>query len=525
MAQAATKELALEAIAPSPTNPRRTMDEAALAELAESVREHGVLQPVLARPTEDGGYELVFGHRRLEAARRAGLKTIPAMVREMGDREVLEAQLLENRDREDVSPVEEADGLLRLREEFGLEVEEIATRLGRSHKHIYQRLQLCGLPSVAREALAEGRLLLGVALLIARVPDATLRDAAAEDLVVDAGDEPISIAHARYQIEARFARRLDKAPFNVADAALCKKAGACTKCPKRTGNQRELFDDISSDDVCTDPPCFAKKVDLEWDRRVKEAKKAGRRVLQGEEVKEAFPVGGILPTYHFCDLDAPWYEGAEPGMNLRGQLGDRADELAILVRDGEGRIRTLARRDEVQDLLGKAREAKLSPKDRAELEADRRKGEEEQARRELKAKVREEAEHRILEAMETRPESARLWWALALAIAGEWSGDEALLEALHRRELAADSESWGDASPKKLRDLLAKLPGATLRGVVCEVLLGHIESELEFEAIASIYDVNLARLEEELAPKPKPTPKQKRAAKAKSHASASVVED
>jgi ParB family chromosome partitioning protein len=159
----------VELIAANPKQPRRIFDDAALAALAGSLRERGVLQPVLVRPVAGGTYELVAGERRWRAARIAGLDTIPALVRERDDAEALEAALIENMAREDLNPVEEARACAALVEELGLTRETVGLRVGRSRVAVSNLLRLLDLPDevlahIERGDLSEGH---GRALLLA----------------------------------------------------------------------------------------------------------------------------------------------------------------------------------------------------------------------------------------------------------------------------------------------------------------------------------------------------------------------
>jgi len=163
------RQIPVDLIAPNPHQPRRRFDEDSLVALADSVRERGVLQPVLVRPVADGSYELVAGERRWRAARLAGLREIPALVRERDDAEALELALVENMAREDLNPVEEARACAALVEELGLTREEVGRRVGRSRVAVSNLLRLLDLPDetldlIERGALSEGH---GRALLLA----------------------------------------------------------------------------------------------------------------------------------------------------------------------------------------------------------------------------------------------------------------------------------------------------------------------------------------------------------------------
>ena len=156
--RAELRDVAVELIAPNPSQPRRRFDEDALEALADSLRERGVLQPVLVRPRPGGRYELVAGERRWRAAQRARLETIPALVQDRDDAGSLEAALVENMAREDLNPVEEARAVAALVEELGLTREEVGRRVGRSRVAISNLLRLLDLPDDVLELLEEGRL-------------------------------------------------------------------------------------------------------------------------------------------------------------------------------------------------------------------------------------------------------------------------------------------------------------------------------------------------------------------------------
>lgn len=152
------RSLPVEMIVPNPRQPRRDFDGAALESLAGSLRERGVLQPVLVRPVAGGTYELVAGERRWRAARIAGLETIPALVRERDDADALEAALIENMAREDLNPVEEARACAALVEELGLTRETVGLRVGRSRVAVSNLLRLLDLPDEALALLERGEL-------------------------------------------------------------------------------------------------------------------------------------------------------------------------------------------------------------------------------------------------------------------------------------------------------------------------------------------------------------------------------
>ena len=174
------QKVKLSAIAPNPQQPRRHFAEQQMEELVASVKMQGVLQPILVRPltrSADGSqdtFEIVAGERRWRAAQQAGLSTVPIIVKEMNDQEVLIVALMENLQREDLTPMEEALGLQQLKDEFGLSQEDLAHRLGKSRSAIANTLRLLSLPEAARADLMEGRISAGHArsLLVVAEPEA-----------------------------------------------------------------------------------------------------------------------------------------------------------------------------------------------------------------------------------------------------------------------------------------------------------------------------------------------------------------
>jgi ParB family transcriptional regulator, chromosome partitioning protein len=160
---AGVREVPIELIHANPDQPRRHFAEEELAELAESIREKGVLQPVLLRPSSkrDGEYEIVAGERRWRASQRAGLKVMPALVRALDDAEAFEIAIIENVQREDLNPIEEARAYASLMSVMKITQEEAARRVGKSRSHVANTVRLAQLPEAVQEHLVEGRLSAG----------------------------------------------------------------------------------------------------------------------------------------------------------------------------------------------------------------------------------------------------------------------------------------------------------------------------------------------------------------------------
>jgi ParB family chromosome partitioning protein len=171
--------IAIDKIRPNPRQPRTEFDEAALNELVGSIKVQGIIQPLLVRPMDDGDFELVAGERRLRAAERAGLTHVPVFVRAISDGESLELALVENIQRDDLSPLEEATAYQRLIDEFHHTQEEVAARVGKSRPAVANALRLLKLPETIKRDLSRGRLTAGHARVLLSIddPDAQLRAA------------------------------------------------------------------------------------------------------------------------------------------------------------------------------------------------------------------------------------------------------------------------------------------------------------------------------------------------------------
>ena len=173
-------QVPIDAVRPNPHQPRNAFDEGELAELASSIATHGVLQPIVVRGTADGGYELVAGERRLRAARMAGMTQIPAVIRDSTTNELLELALVENVQRADLNPIEEASAYRELIDVFGLTHEIVAQRVGKSRVAISNALRLLDLAPETRAAIIDGRISEGhgralAALTIAELQRAVLQ--------------------------------------------------------------------------------------------------------------------------------------------------------------------------------------------------------------------------------------------------------------------------------------------------------------------------------------------------------------
>lgn len=288
-----TRTLSLEDIEVTDRNPRKSFDEDALKSLARSIREKGLLQPILVRPVgENGGeeaFELVSGERRLRAHRRIGAETIRAEIRELTAQEAAELRLVENIEREDLHAMEEAAAYRELLEGEEWHVEDIADQVGRSESYVYSRLKLLDLVDEAREAfLEEGPISFGHARLIARLDEEEQKKATRAVTHHVFGfrggqhrDGPLSVQGLREWVEDHLHLNLEHAPFSMDDDELYPEMGACSDCPFRSGSQPALFADVDEPNICTKPTCYETKVERTIRRKIDQLREEGVEPLVG----------------------------------------------------------------------------------------------------------------------------------------------------------------------------------------------------------------------------------------------------
>lgn len=173
-------ELRLSQIVPNRDQPRKVFDDTALRELADSIAKHGLIQPILVRPMDDGSYQIVAGERRWRASRLAGLEKVPVVIKEMSEGEAAELALIENLQREDLNPVEEAEGYKTLMDTYSMTQEQVAQRVGKSRPAVANALRLLGLTEAEKEALAKGEITSGHARALLSFPDSEFRRQAFE---------------------------------------------------------------------------------------------------------------------------------------------------------------------------------------------------------------------------------------------------------------------------------------------------------------------------------------------------------
>ena len=413
----------LRQLVASLTNPRTTFNPAKLQELADSIKASGVHQPILVRPLPGARvgdtdrhvqYEIVAGERRFRACQLAGLSTIPAMVRPMADGDVLEVQIIENLQRDDLSELEEAEGYDRLMQHSDLTADQVGAKICKSRSYVYGRLKLLDLALECKAALRDGTIDASRALLIARIPDTKLQIKALEyatgryDYGGPQAEQP-SVRMMHVWLQQNVMLPLERAPFQITEARLVEAAGSCKDCPKRTGANPDIFSDVLSADICTDPPCYNHKAEAHQLRNMAQAEARGMRLISGSEAKT------------ICYEKSSALKGYSPLSQVRTDAGgERLDNLlgkdfagAVLIEnpwthelieavptaEAEGVLLARGLVTAVVEPKGKA--------DRAELEIEQLK---KSVERQIENRFREDAYNTIAESVRKTPvgASARL---------------------------------------------------------------------------------------------------------------------
>lgn len=483
--------LALDVVDESPTNPRKRFDQAKLEELAADIAANGLIQPVVVRPRGDGRFELVVGARRTRASKMAGRGTILAIVRDLDDRTTLEVQLSENAQRQDVHPLEEADGYAQLIEVHHATAEEVAAKVGKPVGYVRHRLQYRALSPAAREAFFAGKLTPHTALLVARIPVAALQEQATKEITaVQWNGGSMSPREAGEHVRHRFMLRLADAPFDRGDAQLVPAAGACTTCPKRTGNQAELFADVDSPDTCTDPGCFAAKKEAHWQQVTEKAKAKGQAVLSEKAAEKVFPYSdSVAHGSDYVDVtDKPWDVG-DGKKSYEGLLGKDHLPPVTVARDKSGKVHDLVKKE---DLARALKAAGLSSKAAAPPPSTNHEAQE----REKKLRNRltiDRAIAAIVPAAEARKPDLAQWVLVAEALL---SSSYDAVRAVEKRRGIFNERNGGGAALKKA---LASMKEPQVRGLVVELIATkasvYAHFGEDFKSACTLLGVDLKKLE------------------------------
>jgi len=367
----------VDQIDPSPFQARKRFEAESLAELGESIRKRGVLQPLIVRVADPdtGRLELVAGERRWRGAQAVGLHVVPVIVRELSDTDAEEIMLIENLQRVDLSASEEANGydrMLKLRSEDGqplYTVETLALKLDKDLSHVNARLKLLLCPKDLITAVDEGVVSVTTAMLVGRIPEAKARAECARDVLTPAHQEvPLNYKQTQELIRFKYVVRLDKKDFPLDDAMLVPEkkdeqgqrcqGGACTTCPFRSGNLEgvEVQGTASAPgkagggtrgsdpNMCTMPRCHKLKLDAAWRHQKEMAQICDRKVLDGDAAEKAFAghngdlvfdgdyVDPAAPVnLYFCGVQVTktWKEALK-GSDLQTVLARHPETLKVL---------------------------------------------------------------------------------------------------------------------------------------------------------------------------------------------------
>lgn len=363
MEKSELKLVHLEDIQESTTNPRKHVDKAKLAELTESIRERGVITPVILRNV-NSHLELVDGSRRLHAARNAGLTALPAIIRELSDEAALEIQVVSNLLREDVHPLDESRGYAELLKWY--DVKTIAAKVSKSVSYIEKRLKLKDLVPTATKFFYDDVLTVSHAIELARLQPKDQEKALKACVHTSylsgyadkssEGKEAISLDRLQSWIRDNVLLDLGAVAFPKDDHTLVKNVGPCTTCPKRTGFNTELFEEIAEADRCTDGECFGKKMAA--------FVKKQRQTMLEKTGKEPIPVS----TASYC--------GKKGILATSGYTPAKAsdkDAVPAIIADGKGRGKTLMIKVNKQEEKSAARFAKpLTAAQKVKLEKEQR---------------------------------------------------------------------------------------------------------------------------------------------------------
>lgn len=340
-------------------NYRHTYTNDDIADIGTSIRARGVIHAIVVRPAAEGAghkWRLIAGERRIRGSIFAERTTIPAVVKHgLSDAEARAIGLVENLQRRTVDPIEEADAFRELHEVNKWPVDKIATETGQSKTYVYARIRLCALVPAGRKAYHAGKIDLSVAMLASRIPSPDIQKQYVEQ--VTSYGYPIAHDMARRILDEHFMRRLDMAPFDVKDDKLVAGTGTCAACPKRTGNQAELFADVKSGDVCTDTKCYAAKAEATWRARASVAERTGIKILDDKKAAELFPHSGALShASPYVEAGAKCY--ADKKQRTFEKIAVSVDPSGaaplVIARDPLGGIHTLIAKKDLAPFLAAA---------------------------------------------------------------------------------------------------------------------------------------------------------------------------
>ena len=347
------RQLDMSKIRERKTNPRHFFNVATMQELAESIKSTGVHQPITVRPVQNDmidaeptHFEIVCGARRFRASEMAGKEKIPAIIRRLNDEEAALVCSIENLQRVDLHPMEEAEGFRQILAD-GTKVDDLAQQLGKSKAYIYASIKLCSLCGEVKKLFIEGKIAASHAVLIARIPLRITQIEVANETIK--WNWPVS--NLERMIAGRYQCKLDDAKWNLKDEKLHPSAGSCVKCPNRTGNQQHNYPGISAN-VCTDTSCFSIKRAKFAESIIQKAQISGK-VISGTEAEKILPNKyAELNSKTLVDIDRQNIPVGEKFLSIRQILDKSIPRTTLLVSPHEdAKLIYLCERSELGPLL------------------------------------------------------------------------------------------------------------------------------------------------------------------------------
>lgn len=493
----------------SPTNPRRRrgLDLDSLRTLADSITAHGLGNPILVRPLpytrleETSGmdprpaYEVIAGERRWRAAQMAELPTMPMVVRHMDDQAVLEMQLVENIEREDLDPMEEAEGFALLREKLGYTVEQIADKMGkgRGPSYVRKRMKLLDLTPESREAMYDGTLQLSTGLLVARYP--ADKQAAAVKLIAgmatkgtDGTVVPAPFREVSLALYRKFATILKTAAFDITDHTLVMTAGPCTTCTKRTRAHEDLFAESTDagEDSCLDSQCWNDKKAAHVQRVHADAQARGLQVIEGQDAEAIAYTPHSKFRIGYVSLDQTAYietgdDGEEREVTyadaLRAQ-GRKAPKPVVLINPYNSKAEELLPEDVAKSLIPKAIQEKQAAHVNAVMErTEQARAAVDQVPAEVKAMRRQDVMRAVLFRLFDSVRQRERTTADLLLIAEQFLAHNTEMFGHLEQYMGWDSYE-GDDPAEYLRDKLAGMDANQLAQIIT---MAALEASLTFE--------------------------------------------
>jgi ParB family chromosome partitioning protein len=298
IAESGFESLELSSLIESKRNIRKVFDPKEQADLVESIKRYGVLSPLIVRPVGNNGkYEIIAGARRFRASGEAGLKEVPCRVVKVENDTALEVIVVDNLQRVNPHPLEEAESFKEILELSDGDIEGLCNKVGKKRPYVMKRLALTSLLDKGKKLYLMGKMTEGHAVLLARLQPNDQKEA-----IEFLESDDASVGSLKAWIEEELMLEIVKAPWDKADEKLYAKAGPCTTCPKRTSVSKELFDDVKAGDRCTDGACFKIKMKNHIDSIQKTLEKQGHKVYGIWDSYKTKAEAGTLLQGHWLEV-------------------------------------------------------------------------------------------------------------------------------------------------------------------------------------------------------------------------------